>query len=159
MKKTHLYLSVAGSVLLIIFLLSGYWISRHNLSFSCSSSTASFGSNINNSLLLNFTQNMTFSYRGKAVIHLSGDLSEGNTRYVLNRTIVYTYIRTGTNDYSLRVVNASRAGSDTVPENLEHTYLGPILQGAHRIIGVRKMPTGDMLIANNAGPFLICAVH
>ncbi|POT55532.1 hypothetical protein C3432_20990 [Citrobacter amalonaticus] len=159
MKKQHLFYSVAGCVLLVIFLLSGYWLSLHNLSFTCSSSTASFASNINNTVALNFTQSMTFSYRGKAVVHLSGYFTTGDTRHVLNRTIVYAYTRTGTSDYSLRVVNATRAGSDTVPENLERTYLGPILQGAYRIIGIREMPSGDMLIANNAGPYLICAVH
>ena len=159
MKKNPLYYSMAGGVLLLIFLLFGYWISHHNLSFTCSSSTASFASNINNTMSLNFTQSMTFSYRGKAVVYLSGNITTSEAKYELNRTIVYSYTRTGTSDYSLQVVNATSAGSDTVPEYLEQTYLGSLLQKAQRIIGIRKMPSGDMLIANNAGPYLICAVH
>ncbi|MFP2428833.1 hypothetical protein [Enterobacter ludwigii] len=159
MKKKHICYSVAGGLLLCAFLLSGFWFYKHNLSFACSSSTASFASNINNAITLNFTQNMTFSYRGRAVIHLSGDINEDHTRYVMNRTIVYTYTRAGTNLYSMRVVHATRTGSDTVPKHLEKGYLGPLLIGAHRIIGIRSMPSGDILISNNAGPYLICAVH
>ena len=110
-------------------------------------------------MMLNFTQNTTFSYSGKVVSHLSGDFIAGGVRYVLNRNIVYDYTRLDSNNYSLRVVNTTRTGSDTVPVNLEHTYLGSILHGAHRILGISEMPTGDMLISNNAGPYLICAVH
>ncbi|KGB00850.1 hypothetical protein DR73_2147 [Enterobacteriaceae bacterium ATCC 29904] len=159
MKKKHIYYSVAGGLLLCSFLLSGYWLYRHNLSFTCSSSTASFASNIDNAITLNFTQTMTFSYRGQAVIHLSGDINENHTRYVLNRTVVYNYTRTGDSLYSVKVVHANRTGSDTVPAHLEKGYLGSLLSSAQRIIGIRTMPSGDILISNNAGPYLICAVH
>ena len=159
MKKKHIYYSVVGGLLLCIFLFSGYWLYRHNLSFTCSSSTASFASNINNAITLNFTQTMTFSYQGQAVIHLSGDINEDSTRYILNRTVVYAYTRVGDSLYSLKVVRANRTGSDTVPEHLEKAYLGPLLSAAHRIIGIRTMPSGNILISNNAGPYLICAVH
>lgn len=159
MKKQQVYFSMAGGLLLIMFISSGYWISQHRLSFTCSSSTVSFASNINNNMALSFTQNMTFSYWGKVVIHLSGEFSEGNTRYVLNRTVVYTYTRTYKHGYSLRVINTSITGSDNVPESLENIYLGSLLLGAHRILRIQKMPTGDILISNNAGPYLICATH
>lgn len=159
MKKQNICYLLAGGILLLIFLSSGYWISRHNLSFTCSSSTASFATNANNTMMLNFTHNTTFSYSGKVVSHLSGDFIADGVRYVLNRNIVYAYTRLDSNNYSLRVVSTTRTGSDTVPVNLERTYLGSILDGAHRILGISEMPTGDILISNNAGPYLICAVH
>ncbi|WP_347290846.1 hypothetical protein [Kluyvera georgiana] len=159
MKKKRIYYSVAGGLFLCSFLLSGYWFYQHNLSFTCSSSTASFASNIKNTMAFNFTQNMTFSYRGHAVIHLSGEFSETDARYVMNRTIVYSYSRTGGNNYALQVVKATLGGSDTVPVRLESTYLGPVLTGAQRIVEIRRMPGGNIVFSNTAGPYLICAVH
>lgn len=157
-KKFLLY--GTGTVLLGIFITLGYWVSRHNLSFTCSSSTASFYSNSGNLPFLNFTQTLTFSNLGKTIVRVSGDLHtpEGKT-YVINRSIFYDYVRISGGNYRLKVTGAIAAGNDNVPASLAKTVLAPLLQGASRIVGIRQLPSGDMVVANNVGPFLICAVH
>ncbi|MGU3412593.1 hypothetical protein ACLBW2_06805 [Enterobacteriaceae bacterium C23F] len=159
MKKNHFYLSVTGALVVIILLISGYWIGQHNLNFTCSSSTVSFATNVNNKLLFNFTQTLSFSYSGKFVMHISGGFQDGDREYVLNRTIVSDYKRSSMSEYNMKVVNVTRAGSDNVPDNLEHQYLMPIVLGSQRIMAIRQLPSGSMVISNPAGPYVICAVH
>ena len=157
-KKRLLYSAVV--VLLVIFITLGYWVSRHNLSFTCSSSTASFYRNSGNAPLMNFTQTLTFSYWGKVTVFVVGELytPEGVT-YRVNRSVIYDYVRLGGSDYHLQVTGSISAGNDNVPDSLAKTDLAPLLQGARRVVGIRQLPNGDMVVANNVGPFLLCAVH
>ncbi|EPM3637450.1 MULTISPECIES: hypothetical protein [Enterobacter] len=159
MKRIHFYVSVSAVALAIILLTVGYWFYQHNLSFTCSSSTASFVTNVGNKPLLNFSQTLSFERTGKAFLHLSGELHEGQKIYVVNRTIIYTYSRIGRNEYSMHVKSTTIGGNDSVPELFEHKHLGPVLKDTRRIISVMQLPSGDRVIANNSGPYLICAVH
>ncbi len=159
MKKSPLFLYCIGTFLLIIFLAVGYWYSRHNLNFTCSSSTASFYTNKGNVPFLNYTQSVSFTHSGKAYVHISGNIHDAEKMYALNRTIIYSYERIAPTEYRMQVLTAFYAGSDSVPEAMEKKYLMPILPGIERIFGIRQLPTGDMVISNNSGPFLICAVH
>ncbi|HCR3980609.1 TPA: hypothetical protein OOF39_000009 [Kluyvera ascorbata] len=160
MKKKHLLAYSAGTGVLIIFLALGYWYSQHNLSFTCSSSTASFYSNEGEQPFVNFTQNISFNHFGKASVYLSGDLhTQDGQIYPMNRSVFYRYVRIGTSDYRLQVTGEVRSGNDRVPADLDNQYLMPVLEGVSRIFGIRQLPTGDMVISNNAGPYLICAVH
>ncbi|ALL17256.1 hypothetical protein NI40_008865 [Enterobacter sp. E20] len=163
MNKRHRFIYTAAAVLLVIFITTGYWFSRHNLSFTCSSSTVSFyGNNGNNSnaASLNFTQTLNFNYLGKATVFIAGELHtpEGVT-YRMNRSVFYDYVHLGGSNYYLQVTDSILAGNDDVPVSLAKTELAPLQQGASRIVGIRQLPSGDMVVANNVGPFLICAVH
>lgn len=159
MKMHRLILTALSAVVFIALIVSGYWFYHHNLNFACSSSTSSFSSNINSKVSFDFSQHLTFDHWGKAVIHISGGFKDQNGEYVLNRTAIYNYKRIGAYDYSMRVINVTRAGSDTVPSQLERLYLMPIVQGTHRILGIQQLPSGGMVISNNAGPYMMCAVH
>ncbi|HCR2009231.1 TPA: hypothetical protein ONC52_001020 [Enterobacter asburiae] len=160
MNKRHRFLYSIAAVLLVIFITIGYWVSRHNLSFTCSSSTVSFYGNNANAPFLNFTQTLTFNYLGKATVFVAGELHtpEGVT-YRMNRSVFYDYVHLGGSNYHVQVTDSILAGNDDVPDSLAKTELAPLQQGASRIVGIRQLPSGDMVVANNVGPFLICAVH
>ncbi|WP_336277821.1 hypothetical protein [Cronobacter dublinensis] len=159
MKRMPLYFSVSAVTLLFIYLTLGYWIYRHNLSFTCSSSTASFVTNAGNKPFFNFTQTLSFDHTGKAFLQLSGELYEDQKAYVVYRTIIYSYSRIGRNEYNMQVESTILGGNDTVPKEFEQKHLTPLLKDTRRIIGVMQLPSGDWVIANTSGPYLICAVH
>ncbi|MEB4675492.1 hypothetical protein MXL54_12025 [Enterobacteriaceae bacterium G50] len=159
-KKIVSYFTGA-SLLMICILVSGGWYYHHNLSFTCTSSMASFYSNEGDKPFINFTQNINFNYFGKASVHLSGYLySQDGRKFKLDRSVFYRYTRIlGTHDYRLQVKEDMRSGNDTIPAVLERRHLMPVIKGESEIFGIRRLPNRDMIISNNAGPYLICAVH
>lgn len=158
MKKFTILLISVGA-LLAIFLVLGYWHFQHNLSFTCSSSTASFSTNEGNSPFLNFTQNVTFSLKGEALVNISGEIHNKDNIYTINRTIIYDYVRIGSADYKLHAISVTPTGTDDVPAELTRKYLGQIQPGSYRVVNIRQLPSGDMVISNTSGPYIVCAVH
>ncbi|HFT1963454.1 TPA: hypothetical protein RG862_003686 [Enterobacter ludwigii] len=160
MKTKYIIHYSAGALISSVFIMLGYWYSHHNLRFACSSSTASFYTNNDNKSFLDFTQNITFSYWGKATVSLSGNLytTEGKM-YVINRSVFYDYEHIGASQYRLKVTGAMSYGNDSVPVSLERKHLMPILKDVSRVMGIRHLANGDVMFFNNAGPFFICAVH
>lgn len=158
MKKFHLFIFSIGA-LLTIFLALGYWHFQHNLSFTCSSSTASFSTNEGNKPFLNFTQNVTFTLKGEAFVNISGEIHSEENIYTINRTIIYDYVRLGSGDYQLHSISVTPTGTDNVPAELTQKYLGQLHLDSYRVISVRQLPSGDMVISNTSGPYIVCAVH
>ncbi|EFN9101096.1 hypothetical protein F9Z46_21310 [Escherichia coli] len=160
MNKRHITIYFISILLAPIIIFCGYWYSRHNLSFTCSTSTESFYNNVGNKPFMDFTQNIKFSYSGKATVSISGILhTQDGKNYALNRSIIYDYEYININQYRLNVSSTLRAGNDNIPVSLELKHLMPVLIGVNRVIDIRRLENGNMIFSNNAGPFFICAVH
>ena len=159
MKNLKVLMYSVGLLILAGLLMMGYGYTRHNLNFTCSSSNSSFHNNAESTPFLTFSQNISFTRSGAAFLYISGNIENENKYYSLNRAIIYDYRRIGPDEYLMEVTKASRSGGDNIPAELENKYLMPLLSGVQRIIRIRQLPNGNMVFANNAGPFLICAVH
>ncbi|MEX3019436.1 hypothetical protein AB4K05_07530 [Kluyvera sp. STS39-E] len=158
MKKYHVFIFILMA-LLLVFLAGGYWHSQHNLSFTCSSSTVSLSTNTENKPFLNFTESVTFTLKGQVFVNISGEIHNEDASYTLNRSIIYDYIRLGSGDYQLHAIRVTPTGTDDIPAELAQKFLGQLSLDSYRVVSIRQLPSGDMVISNTTGPYIICAVH
>nr|WP_318382423.1 hypothetical protein [uncultured Enterobacter sp.] len=155
----RLLLAVVGIIVALVAAIAGWKMLRTDREWTCSSFITLNEEDGDNKISLSLFQRLTVYPNETASVNVAGILASGADTYSLSRVVNYRFTRTGSTQYTVVATNVSKTSKDTLPHALERKYVPSLISGTQRVIGLRPLGNGNLVVSYSAGPYFICARH